>query len=110
MAAHFRNKEYAKELFAYLKQRLTQKVGSVKVESLPCCIHLVSSYTFSGVWALRDGIRIDFRTHTPLTPKRPHKHAQISAHRHLYYFDLKSKREINAELLGWLKQAYYLHE
>lgn len=110
LANHFKNKDYAKELFGYFKEQITKKIGPVKIESLPCCIHLVSSYTFGAAWALRDRIRIDFRTDYKINTKKPHKMIQISANRYLYYFDLKEKKEIDRELLGWMRQSYGLHE
>jgi hypothetical protein len=109
LANHFKNKEYAKELFNYLKQQIAKKIGPVKIESLPCCIHFVSSYTFGACWALRDRIRVDFRTDYKLTTKKPYKMIKISPNRFLYYIDLKTKKDIDAELLGWMRKLYGLH-
>ena len=58
---HFKGKEYSKDLFEKLINAIKKNIGEIKIESLPCCIHLVSSYTFSGVWLLKDKIRLDFR-------------------------------------------------
>lgn len=110
LANHFKNKDYAKKLFSCLKQQIAKKIGPVKIESLPCCIHMVSHYTFGAVWALRDRIRIDFRTDYKISTKKPHKMIRISPNRFLYYFDLKNTKDIDAELLGWMKQSYGLHE
>ncbi len=110
LANHFKNKEYAKGLFGHLKQEITKKIGPVKIESLPCCIHLVSTYTFGGVWALRDRIRIDFRTDGKIKTKKLYKMIRMSPNRYLYYFDLKSKKDVDAKLLQWIKTSYELHE
>lgn len=110
LAKHFENKDYAKSLFAYLKQQMVKKIGPIKVESLPCCIHFVSSYTFGACWALRDRIRVDFRTATPIKTKKAHKMIRMSPNRFLYYFDLKTKKDVTSDLLGWMKQSYGLHE
>ena len=110
LAKHFNNKEYAKELFGYLKKKITKKIGPVKIESLPCCIHFVSSYTFGACWALKDRIRIDFRTDYKIKTKKPHKMIKMSVNRYLYYFDLKEKKGIDKELLGWMRQSYALHD
>lgn len=110
LANHFKNKIYAKKLFGYLKQQITKKIGPVKIESLPCCIHLVSAYTFGAVWALRDRIRVDFRADYKIKTHKQHKMIRLSPNRFLYYFDLKSKKDIDAELLGWMKLSYGLHE
>lgn len=110
LARHFVNKPDAKELFQHLKKKIAASIGPVKIESLPCCIHFVSSYTFGAVWARPDGIRIDFRVDHPITGRRPWKMLRMSANRYLYYFEIKDKKEIDAQLIGWLKESYSLHD
>jgi hypothetical protein len=107
---HFEGKEKARELFDYLKSQIEKHVGLVKIESLPCCIHFVSSYSFGACWALKDKIRIDFRVDHPIETKREHKLNQMSANRFLYYFDIYDKSEIDLELLGWIKESYGLND
>jgi len=106
---HFKNNDYAKELFDFLITEINKKVGKIKIESLPCCIHLVSSYTFGAVWAMKKGIRIDFRLDHKLKTKKPHKTNHISANRYLFYFDLKNISEIDSQLLVWIKESYHLN-
>jgi len=110
LANHFKNKDYAQSLFEHLKKEIIKNVGPVKIESLPCCIHLVSRYTFGAVWALKDGIRIDFRTDYKIKTRKSYRMIRMSANRYLYYFDIKNKQEIDRELLGWIKQSYRLHK
>jgi len=107
---HFKNKDYAEELFEYYKRAIEKSVGPVKVESLPCCVHLVSSYTFGAVWALKDRIRIDFRIGRDFDDPRIYRKLKMSPNRYLYHFDLKDKKAIDKKLLGWVKEAYYLNE
>jgi hypothetical protein len=107
---HFKGKIYAKELFTYLKDKIEENVGQIKIESLPCCIHLVSNYTFGAVWAMKDKIRIDFRTNFQITSKRVWKMVQMSPNRYLYYFEIKKKEEVDGELLGWIKDVYDLNK
>lgn len=106
---HFINKDYAKELFDYLISEINKKIGIIKIESLPCCIHLVSSYTFSGVWALKDRIRIDFRLDHKIETKKNYKMIRMSANRYLYYLDIIKQKEIDNDLLCWIKEAYNLN-
>lgn len=105
---HFEGKDGAKELFEYLKSQIEKNVGRVKIESLPCCIHFVSSLTFCACWPIKEGIRIDFQVDHPIETKREHKLNQMSKNRYLYYFDIKNESEINEELLSWIKESYYL--
>lgn len=107
---HFKNKEFAKSLFEHLKNEIEKNIGPLKVESLPCCIHFVSAYTFGAVWAKKDRIMIDFRIPEKLESNRFKNITQISAHRFLYYLDIYKKEEIDPELLTWIKRSYELHE
>ena len=108
---HFKGKEeIAKPLFAELVNSIEKNIGSLKIESLPCCIHLVSSYTFSGVWAFKDKIRIDFRLNNIISDPRVFKEERMSKNRYLYYLDIKDKEDIDDELIAWLKKSYYLNQ
>jgi len=106
LAKHFKNKEFAKTLYDELLHRLEKKAGKIKVESLPCCIHFVSSYSFGAAYALKDGIRIHFSLRRKIESPRIREYAKIASSRFMYGVDIKGKSEIDSELLGWLKEAY----
>ena len=106
---HFKRKEdIARPLFDLLKMKIRRDVGSFKIVSLPCCIHLATSSTFAAVYALRDRIRIHFTLDDQLENVRIEKYTKMSKKRYLYSIDVKSAREIDKELLGWLKHSYNL--
>ncbi|MCX6776530.1 MAG: DUF5655 domain-containing protein [Candidatus Micrarchaeota archaeon] len=107
---HFKGKEEMKPLYNKLKEKIKKNVGSFWVESLPCCIHLVTApaYTFAAVYALRDRIRMHFGLDYKLESSRIDKFSQYSANRYMYSIDIKSEKEIDRELLSWLRQAYNL--
>ncbi len=107
---HFENKPYAKELFLHLKREIEKHIGPLKIESPPCCIHFVGSYTFGGVWALKDKLRIDFRLDSEIKNKKIWKMVKMSPNRYLYFVEIKDKKEIDRELLGWIKKAYFLNK
>ena len=110
LAGHFKNKKRAEELFDYLKKKIEKSAGKVKIESPECCIHLVSNYTFGAVWPMKDRIRMDFRTDFPIKSRRIWKMIKMSAHRYLYFFEIRYKKEIDKELLDWIKKAYSLNK
>lgn len=105
---HFEGKERGKDLFDDLKTKIVKNIGPVKIESLPCCIHFVSSYTFAACWATKTGIKIDFSSQKEIKIKREHKLNHMSANRYLYFIDINNENEINPELIGWLKDSYHL--
>ena len=105
---HLKNKDYAKKLYSELKKIIRKKIGNFKIESLPCCIHFVSSYTFAAVYALKNKIRIHFTLDYKLDSSRIDKFNQMSAKRYLYSIDIEKEDEIDKELISWLKKAYNL--
>ena len=107
---HFAGKERARELFEYYKAQIEKNIGAVKIESLPCCIHLVGTFSFGACWAMKDKIRIDFRLDHPIEINRGHKMNKISANRYMYYFDLADESEIDAELMNLVTEAYKLNK
>lgn len=107
---HFQNKVKGKLLFETLVKKIEKKIGEVKIESLPCCIHLVSDHTFSGVWVSDDKIRIDFSVDYSVEDKRVVKEVKLSKNRTIYYIDIESEGEIDKVLLEWIKDSYYLNK
>ena len=105
---HFEGREKAFELFNDLKEKIIKNIGPIKIESLPCCIHFVSSYTFAACWATKNNIKIDFSLDKEIKIKRNHKVNHMSQNRYLYYMDINSEKEIDTELIGWLKNSYHL--
>ena len=107
---HFKGKDkIVKQLFDDLVKRIENEIGPIKIESLPCCIHLVSNYTFGAVWALKDKIRIDFRIDSKIDAPRIYKQEKMSVNRYLYYLDIVDRNDIDKKLIGWIKKAYYLN-
>ncbi len=106
---HFKGKgEKSKFLFNALVKSIKDNIGKLKVEALPCCIHIVSHYTFCGVWILKDKIRLDFRVDYQIVSKRFVKVEKLSANRTLYFVEIKEVDDIDSELLGWLRDSYNL--
>ncbi len=103
---HFKNKPYSKEIFENLKKEIEVNIGPLKIDSLPCCIHLISNYTFSGVWALKDRIRMDFRTTRKIKSKRILKNYNLFSKYYMNYTEIKTKKDIDKEFLSWIKEAY----
>ncbi|MBN1619070.1 hypothetical protein JW887_07080 [Candidatus Dojkabacteria bacterium] len=110
MDKHFENKEeIARPLFNALVKAIEKNIGPIKIESLPCCIHLVSNYTFGGVWAQRNNIKMDFRLDKLIKDKRFIKTISLSKNRFIYYLEIKNQKEIDKKLMSWIKAAYYLN-
>jgi hypothetical protein len=110
---HFKGKEeVARSLYNELKEKIESNIGPFNVESLPCCIHFVSSSyvssTFAAVYALKNKIRIHFALNHKLESPRNDKSSQVSNNRYMHSIDIEKHDEIDEELISWLGQAYHL--
>ncbi len=105
LAKHFENKPESKALYQKLKRQLEHDLGSYKVESLECCIHLVSTIAFAAVKVFKSKIRVDFTLNRKISNHRFADSTQMSAHRYLYCVDVTTEADINSELIEWIKEA-----
>lgn len=88
------------------KKAVKKKVGVFKTESLECCIHFVSTFTFAAVKILKDKVRVHFSLGRKQKSNRMHDCIKTSAGRFLYSVDISSDEEINSTLLKWIGQAF----
>jgi uncharacterized C2H2 Zn-finger protein len=103
---HFKGKPQGRLLYEKLKRAVRSQIGSFKIESLECCIHFVSTFTFAAVKIFKDKIQIDFALNRILKNKRIDRFLQLSANRYLYYFDINEADEIDNELIEWIQEAH----
>lgn len=71
-------------------------------------IHLTRSVGFAGVHPRKSYLYLNIRTAYPIDSPRIAKSEQVSKNRFHNELKLTSPDEIDAELLGWLKDAYAL--
>jgi CRISPR/Cas system-associated exonuclease Cas4 (RecB family) len=107
---HFEGKPAGTLLYEKLKEAVAKQLGSLKVESLECCIHFVHTSTFLAVKILGNKLQIDFSLGRKMEHKRIVKFTQMSAHRYLYYVDILTETDIDDEVLAWIKEAYELKD
>jgi hypothetical protein len=106
LAGHFKGKAAGRLLYEKLKKAVKNEMGSFKIESLACCIHFVSTFTFAAVKIFKDMIRVDFSLSRKIKSKRIGQFLQMSAHRYLYVVDIFNEDDIDEELLKWIREAY----
>ena len=107
LANHFKNKDpEAKRLYDDFKAIIKKQVGSFKVQSLPCCIHFDKVSTFMGIFILKGKIKLHFSLVQKIVSPRIDNWSKMSASRYMYSLTFEDKKEIDKELIGWLKQAY----
>lgn len=71
-------------------------------------IHLNRRTAFAGVATRKDAIRLTIKADTDLRSRRIVKREQASSHRWHHEVILASPKDVDTELIGWLKRAYEL--
>lgn len=84
------------------------KFGKLKIEPKKTSIHLGNRFGFAGVYARKDYINLEVHLNYKLTNDRVAKVEQASANRFHHTIKLTNPKEIDKELLAWLKKAYEL--
>ena len=85
------------------------KFGPIKIEPKKTSIHLSNRFGFAGVYTRKDYINLEVHLNYKLTSKRVSKVEQASANRYHHTIQLNSAKDIDKELLGWLRKAYDLN-
>ena len=85
-----------------------QKFGSLKIEPKKTSIHLGNRFGFAGVYTRKDYINLEVHLNYKLTGKRIAKVEQASPNRYHHTIKLSSVKDIDNELLVWLKKSYEL--
>lgn len=108
LESHFDQKNPAvRSLFERLLIE-SRKFGVVKVEPKKTSIHLVSRFAFAGVYTRRNYINLELPLARKVTSPRVEKVERASANRYHHRFKLESVKDLDKELLGWLREAYDL--
>jgi len=107
---HFKNKEKAQEIFKHLVKEINEKIGSCKIISLPCCIHLYGNYEFLAALPKRDCLEIRFSLNRILNSPRLKQSVPVSLKYYKNCIDTTDVKDIDKELIGWLRETYHLKD
>ena len=106
--SHFERKDAeTKKMYEQLLKGV-KKFGRVVEDPKKTSIHFVNKTAFAGVATRRKAIVLTIKSDRELSSARIHKSEQTSARRFHHEVKLTSVADVDAELLGWLKQAYAL--
>lgn len=105
---HFAGKDIAQALFGQLLERLNVEVGRCKVVSLPCCIYISGEYDFLAVLPKKDRLEIRFSLDRAIASPRINQAVPLSKTFYKNCLDIEMQDEIDDELIGWLRESYYL--
>lgn len=102
---HFKNKEKVKIIFDCLVKKIGD-IGQCKIISLPCCIHLFGQYDFLAALPKKDKLEIRFSLDRVLASPRLKHSVPVSSKYYKNCIEIKKIKEIDEELLSWIKEAY----
>lgn len=105
---HFEGKELTKELFDHLLEKIDKEVGKVKIISIPCCVHLFGTYDFLAALPKKDKLEIRFALDREIKSKRLKTCVPLSKSTFKNCFDISGSKEIDSELVGWIRESYNL--
>lgn len=88
--------------------KVAKRFGPVEEDPKKTSIHLNNVTAFAGVATRSEYLILTLKSDHPITSSRIHKTDRPSTRR--YHHDLKIALpdEVDAELIGWLKEAYEL--
>ena len=105
---HFKGKDkIVAAIYARLIAKL-RKFGPLKIEPKKTSIHLGNRFGFAGVYTRKDYINLEIHLNYKLASKRAGKIEQASLNRFHHTIKLASEKDIDRQLIDWLKQAYDL--
>jgi hypothetical protein len=93
--------------FDHLIQKL-QAFGEVRVAPKQTSIHLEKNSGFAGVHPRKSYFNLEFRTDYKIDNPRITRVQQLSARRFEHTVKLENVRDVDEQLLKWLKDAYEL--
>ena len=85
--------------------------GPVFEDAKKTCVHLApaaDASAFAGVHPRKTGILLNLRTAAPISSPRVRKTEQLSRHRFFNEILVEAPDQVDAELAGWLREAYAL--
>lgn len=110
LEVHFKNKDYAKELFYTLVGQINNRVGKCKILSIPCCIHLFGRYDFLAALPKKDKLEIRFALNYKLDNPRLKQYVPMSNKIFKNCIDITQKSDVDSDLIEWLNTSFHLKD
>ena len=106
ISQHFENKDpIVKSIYERILQE-SRKFGTVSEEPKKTSIHLVNKSAFAGVATRKNVLVLNIKSAAPIRHARIVKSEQLSASRFHQEVRLTSPEDVDAMLVGWLREAY----
>ncbi|MBL8154553.1 MAG: hypothetical protein JNM70_10240 [Anaerolineae bacterium] len=80
--------------------------GPIREVPKQTSIHLEKNSGFAGIHPRKSHFNLEFRTNIKIEPPRIQRELQVSSRRFEYTVKIAALGDIDAELIGWLREAY----
>lgn len=90
--------------------KMLRTFGPIIEEAKKTSIHLVRVSALAGVETRKDSILLNIKADHKINSPRVVRLEQVSAHRFHHRVRLASLSDLDAELEGWLREAYLISE
>jgi hypothetical protein len=106
VSQHFSGKDPAVQSIYERILAESSKFGKIIEEPKKTSIHLVNKSAFAGIRTQKAALILNVKSAAPIKDKRFAKSERLSANRYHQEVKLTSPNEVDAALVGWLKEAY----
>jgi hypothetical protein len=110
VAQHFERSEPNVHVIYDKIVRAARDCGPVSEDPKKTSIHLTRRTAFAGVVTRKKALILTLKAPTDIKSRRIMKHEQASPNRWYLYVKLEHPRDVDATLIGWIKQAYGVAE
>jgi uncharacterized protein DUF5655 len=108
ISQHFENKDPVVRSIYDRILKESRKFGAMTEEPKKTSIHLVHRSAFAGVVTRKNALILNIKSSVPIKHARIAKSEQLSASRFHQEVKLTSPDDVDAVLIGWLKDAYVI--
>src|ERR1044071_4802135 len=105
LEAHFAGKDPTVRKIYDHRLKHSRQFGLLTEEPKKTSIHLVNKSAFAGVATRKGAIVLTIKSDQKLSSPRIHKSEQTSANRFHHEVKLTSPRDVDSEIIGWLRKA-----
>ena len=105
---HFQGKPAAlRETFDFLTARV-RKVGPFRIDAVKSSINIVGKYHFAAVHVLRSSLTLGFLLNRRLNDTRIVRVEEVGTKKYLHIVRLAHRKDVDARIAKWMKEAYAL--
>jgi len=105
---HFENREAEVRAIYEAILKAAKRLGPVNEEAKKTSIHLVRKSAFAGIATRKTALVLTLKSDRNIVNARIVKREQASANRWHLETKLEKVKDVDAEVVGWLKKAYEL--